>query len=447
MVQGPMLLVILVISIIAIVLLISKFRVHAFLALLFSAFFVGISAGMNPVDVTKTIGTGFGGVAGNIGIVIILGTIIGVMLEKSGAALTMAETVLRIVGEKRPALAMSIIGYIVSIPVFCDSGYVILSSLNKSLSKRTGVSMATMAVALSTGLYATHTLVPPTPGPIAAANALHADLGMVIGIGLIVALPVALAGYLWATLVANRYHVDVGTGETFEELVAKFKKLPSATAAFAPIIFPILLIGLKSLADFPSAPLGKGMLFKLLAFTGQPMVALILGLFLCIFLVPKLNEEVMSNWVGEGLKDSASIIMITAAGGSLGAILAATKIGNYLGMSLAQFNLGIFLPFIIAAALKTAQGSSTVALITTSTIVYPLLGTLGLESPMGAVLTTMSIGCGAMVVSHANDSYFWVVSQFSNMKVDIAYRTQTMATLVQGLVGIVTVWALHLILL
>ncbi len=447
MVQGPMLLVILVIAIIAIVLLISKLRVHAFLALLFAAFFVGISAGMNPVDVTKTIGTGFGGVAGNIGIVIILGTIIGVMLEKSGAALTMAETVLKIVGEKRPALAMSIIGYIVSIPVFCDSGYVILSSLNKSLSKRTGVSMATMAVALSTGLYATHTLVPPTPGPIAAANALHADLGMVIAVGLLVALPVAFAGYLWATLVASRYHVEVGTGETFEELVAKFKKLPSPTAAFAPIIVPILLIGLKSLADFPNAPLGKGALFQLLAFTGQPMVSLIIGLFLCIALVPKLNEEVMTNWVGEGLKDSAAIIMITAAGGSLGAILAATKIGNYLGMSLAQFNLGIFLPFIIAAALKTAQGSSTVALITTSTIVYPLLGTLGLASPMGAVLTTMSIGCGAMVVSHANDSYFWVVSQFSNMKVDIAYPTQTMATLIQGLVGIITVWALHLILL
>lgn len=447
MVQGPMLLVILVVSIIGIVLLISKFRVHAFLALLFSAFFVGIGAGMDPVAVTKTIGAGFGGVAGNIGIVIILGTIIGVFLEKSGAALTMAESVLKLVGEKRPALAMSIIGYIVSIPVFCDSGFVILSSLNKSLSKRTGVSMATMAVALSTGLYATHTLVPPTPGPIAAANALQADLGMVIAVGMIVALPVAFAGYLWATLVASRYHVETGVGETFEELVAKFNKLPSVTAAFAPIIIPILLIGLKSFADFPSAPFGKGGLFKLVEFIGQPMVSLIVGLFLCSALVAKLNEEVLTNWIGEGLKDSASIIMITAAGGSLGAILAATKIGDYLGNSLAQFNLGIFLPFIIAAALKTAQGSSTVALITTATIVYPLLETLGLASPMGSVLATMSIGCGAMVVSHANDSYFWVVSQFSNMKVEVAYPTQTMATLVQGVVGIITVWLLHFVLL
>jgi GntP family gluconate:H+ symporter len=127
-------------------------------------------------------------------------------------------------------------------------------------------------------------------------------------------------------------------------------------------------------------------------------------------------------------------------------MLAATKIGDYLGQSLAQFNLGIFLPFVIAAALKTAQGSSTVSLITTSTIVFPLLGSLGLASPMGAVLATMAVGCGSMIVSHANDSYFWVVSQFSGLSVSTAYRTQTMATLVQGLVGIATVWVLHLFL-
>jgi len=448
MVQGPALLVILLVAIIAIVLLISRFKVHAFLSLLFAAFFVGITAGMDPVTVTQTVAKGFGGTAEKIGIVIIMGTIIGVMLERSGAALTMAEYVLRVVGQKRPVLAMSIIGYIVSIPVFCDSGYVILSSLKRSLAKRAGVSMAAMAVALSTGLYATHTLVPPTPGPIAAANALKADLGMVILVGLLVAIPVALAGYLWAIYVAAKLPVTSDNeGETYEQLLAKFKKLPSATAAFAPIVIPILLIALKSFANFPSTPFGKGIFKHSIDFFGDPMVALIVGLFLCAFLVPKLNEEVMSNWVGQGLKDSAAIIMITAAGGALGAILSASKIANYLGESLAQYNLGIFLPFVIAAALKTAQGSSTVALITTSTIVFPLLGSLGLASPMGAVLATMAVGCGAMVVSHANDSYFWVVSQFSNIPVNIAYKAQTLATLVQGIVGMAVVWILHLFLL
>ena len=447
MVQGPMLLVILAIAIVMIVVLISRFKVHAFLALLLASFFVGLAAGMNPVEVSKTIMKGFGGTAERIGIVIIAGTIIGVFLEKTGAALTLAETVLRVVGPKRPALAMSIIGYITSIPVFCDSGFVILSALNKALSKKSGVSMATMATALATGLYATHTLVPPTPGPIAAANNLHADLGTVIAIGLLVAIPVTIAGYLWATKFAKHYEVLAESSVSYEELMEQYKHLPSAFAAFAPLVLPIVLIALKSVAAFPGQPFGAGTLKATLDFIGEPMVALLFGMFACIPLVPKLNEEVMSGWVGSGLKDSAAIIMITAAGGSLGALLAASKIADYLGASLATLNLGIFLPFLIAAALKTAQGSSTVALITTSAIVYPLLGTLGLASPMGAVLATMAVGCGAMIVSHANDSYFWVVAQFSNMKVDVAYKCQTLGTLVQGLTGIAVIYVLKMVLL
>jgi len=441
-----MLLVILVAAIVMIVVLISRFKVHAFLALLLASFFVGLAAGMNPVDVSKTIMKGFGGTAERIGIVIIAGTIIGVFLEKTGAALTLAETVLRVVGPRRPALAMSIIGYITSIPVFCDSGFVILSSLNKALSKKTGVSMATMATALATGLYATHTLVPPTPGPIAAANNLHADLGTVIFIGLMVAIPVTIAGYLWATKFASHYEVLAEASISYEDLIKQYKQLPGAFVSFLPLVLPILLIGLKSVAAFPGQPFGTGLLKATLDFIGEPMVALLFGMFACIPLVPKLNEEVMSGWIGQGIKDSAAIIMITAAGGSLGALLAASKIADYLGTSLSTLNLGIFLPFLIAAALKTAQGSSTVALITTSAIVYPLLGSLGLDSPTGAVLATMAVGCGAMVVSHANDSYFWVVAQFSNMKVDVAYKCQTLGTLVQGVTGILVVYALKLAL-
>ena len=447
MVQGPMLLVILAVAIVMIVLLISRFKVHAFLALLAASFFVGFAAGMNPIDVTKTIMKGFGGTVERIGIVIIAGTIIGVFLEQTGAALTMAETVLKWVGAKRPALAMSIIGYITSIPVFCDSGFVILSALNKSLSKKSGVSMAVMATALSTGLYATHTLVPPTPGPIAAANNLHADLGMVIFIGLIVAIPVTIAGYLWATKFASQYDVIAETSVSYEELLEKFKTLPSAFSAFTPLVLPIVLIGLASVANFPGKPFGDGSMKLAINFIGEPMNALLLGFFSCFLLVPKLNEEVLSNWVGQGIKDAAAIIFITAAGGSLGALLAASKIADYLGASLAVFNLGIFLPFVIAAALKTAQGSSTVSLITTSAIIYPMLGTLGLASPTGAVLATMAVGCGAMVVSHANDSYFWVVSQFSDLKVNLAYKCQTLGTLVQGLVGIAVVYVLKIVLI
>ena len=445
MVQGPLLLAILLIAILMIVWLISRLKLHAFLALLTAAYFVGLAAGMNPAEVTASVMKGFGGTAEKIGLVIIAGTIIGTMLERTGAALTMAEAILRMVGPQRPALAMSIIGYITSIPVFCDSGFVILSSLNRSLAKKSKVSLAALATALSTGLYATHTLVPPTPGPIAAANTLQADLGSVIAVGMIVAFPVAMAGYFWAVKFASRFEIDMAQGLSYEELLAQYSRLPGVIASFAPLVLPILLIGLKSVANFPGFPLGKGVLKLTLDFVGEPLVSLLLGVVLCLFLAPKLDEEVLSGWIGESLRDAAPIIMITAAGGSLGALLAATRIGDYLGASLAQFNLGIFLPFLIAAALKTAQGSSTVALITTSTIVFPLLPSLGLAGPMGAVLATMSVGCGSMIVSHANDSYFWVVSQFSGMNVDTAYQCQTLGTLLQGIVGIITVFVLKLL--
>ncbi|MGE5576676.1 MAG: GntP family permease [Syntrophothermus sp.] len=440
MVQGPMLVVILLVAIAFIILATARLKIHAFLALLITAYGVALAAKMPVLEIAKVIAAGFGGTLTAIGLVIIAGTIIGTFLERSGAALKMAETVLRVVGEKRPALAMSIIGYIVSIPVFCDSGFVILSSLNKALSKKTKVSMATMAIALSTGLYATHTLVPPTPGPIAAAGNLNiANLGLVILVGLIVAIPATIAGYLWAVKYAGKFKVEPETSVSYDELVKQHGKLPGAWRSFAPILVPILLIALSSIANFPSNPFGAGAVKTILSFLGTPVTALLIGVALALFLVPKVTEEVLSGWVGAALKDAAVILIITGAGGALGAVLKATPMGAYIGETLKNYQVGILLPFIIAAALKTAQGSSTVSLVTTSAIVAPLLPALGLDGELARVLVVMAIGAGAMTVSHANDSYFWVVSQFSNIDVSTAYKTQTTATLVQGLVTIATV--------
>lgn len=450
MLEGPILLVLLFVAIVALVFLIARFKLHAFLSLLLVAFGLGISTGMSPATVLSTILTGFGNSAKAIGIVILLGTIIGTMLDKSGAALTMADFVLKKVGPTRPALAMNIIGWVVSIPVFCDSGFVILSSLNKTLARRSGISMATMAVALATGLYATHTLVPPTPGPIAAAANLQADLGMVIVLGIVVSIPVALAGLLWGLVMGRFVESSLEKECHGDWLNLNTAELPCVCRSFAPIAVPIILIGLRSVVNFPSllGLLGKdSFVHQFFNFIGDPVVALFVGLALCIRLVPKLTDEIKTDWVAQGIRDAAPIIMITAAGGSLGAIIAGTPIGKYLGDVLASQNMGIFLPFILAAALKTAQGSSTVALITASTIVYPLLGSLGFDTPAGAVLVTLAVGCGSMVVSHSNDSYFWVVSQFSGLRVEDAYKTHTVATLIMGLVGIGTVWGLTRILL
>ena len=450
MTQGPFLIIALILAIIFIVIATSKFKLHPFLSLIIAAYGLAFAGGLSADKIPGVITSGFGGTLTSIGIVIIAGCIIGTILEKSGAAIKMAEVIIKLVGEKRPTLAMSIIGYIVSIPVFCDSGFVILSSLNKTLAKKTKTSLVAMSIALSTGLYATHTLVPPTPGPIAgAANLKVENLLLVIVIGMLVAIPSVIVGNIFANKVASKYSTieDTDNSLSYEEEIAKYGKLPSATASFAPIIVPIILMALGSVAKFPGNPFGAGAVRTALSFLGTPVNALLIGLFFAFALAPKLDEKILTGWVGESLKDSAAILVVTAAGGALGAVIKEVQIGTYIGEALKGLNLGIFVPFIIAAALKTAQGSSTVAIVTTSALMFPLLPALGLTSEIAKVLVVMAIGAGAMTVSHANDSYFWVVTQFGKIDLKTAYKTQTVATLLQGLATMVTVFILSLILI
>ncbi len=438
MIQGPLLLVIVALAILFIIYATAKLKIHPFLALLFAAYGVGFLAKMPVQYIGNVISQGFGNIMTNIGLVIIFGTIIGTIMERSGAALKMAEVVLGIVGVERSPLAMSIIGYITSIPVFCDSGYVILTPLNKALAKKSGMPMATMAIALSTGLYATHTLVPPTPGPIAAAGNVGADLGLVILIGMVVSIPAALIGLWWAYRVGKDIKSTIDeSGMNYDELVEQFEKLPNATKSFAPIVIPILLIALSSVAKFTEY---TGSFSNLIVFLGTPVNALMIGVLLSFTLLPKFDEETLMNWIGDGIKDAAIILLITGAGGSLGAVLSNTPIADYIKTfadgGIFSGPLVLLLPFIISALLKTAQGSSTVALVTTSSLIAPLLPQMGLTSPIDLVLTVMAVGAGAMTVSHVNDSYFWVVTQFSGLEVTDAYKAQTMATLLQGIVTI-----------
>ncbi|MBN8412278.1 GntP family permease [Halomonas denitrificans] len=451
------LVVILLLVIAFIVIATSKLKVHPFLALLASAFIAAFAYGLPLDSVVSTITSGFGGILGYIGLVIVLGTIIGIILEKSGAAITMADVIIAKLGDRFPTLTMSIIGYIVSVPVFCDSGFVILNSLKESLARKLTTSPIAMSVALATGLYATHTFVPPTPGPIAAAGnlGLEANLGLVIGVGVFVAAVAALAGTLWARRfrhtepdVANPALEDGDHHQDWEALRASYGRLPSPMAAFAPIFIPILLICIGSVARLPAAPFGEGDVLTVLSFLGQPLTALVIGLLLSTMLLKSESKiEEFSQRIGEGIVAAAPILLITGAGGAFGAVLKATELGEYLGQTLSALGVGIFMPFIVSAALKSAQGSSTVALVTTSALVAPMLGDLGLESDMGRVLTVMAIGAGAMTVSHANDSFFWVVSQFSRMSVGLAYRAQTLATLVQGVTAMALVYLLSLVML
>ncbi|MGQ8335205.1 GntP family permease [Sunxiuqinia sp. A32] len=446
--HGTILLLALLISVLFIIVGTAKLKMHPFVVLLLACFIVGFIAGMPSGEITQTITGGFGQILAYIGIVIVLGTIIGTILEKSGAAIRLADLTVKLVGKKYPTLAMGIIGYIVSIPVFCDSAFVILSSLKRSLVRKTGKSAVAMTIALATGLYATHTFVPPTPGPVAAAGNLGIDkqLGLVILFGLLVSMVAMLGGYLWSLFVGKHYQTEEDIELKMDIVDDAFQKLPSATLSVLPIILPIVLIALRSIVLLVASE-SVNIFTQLVDFLGNPVNALLIGLFTSFPLLPRMDIKKLSSWIGEGIQSSASILVITGAGGAFGAMLKATHIGDYLGEVLSGYEMGLLLPFIIAAALKTAQGSSTVSLVATSALVFPLLSSLGLDSDVGKALTVMAIGAGAMTVSHANDSFFWVVTQFSKMDVKTGYRTHTLATLIQGIISFVVVYILGLIFL
>lgn len=437
--SGLGLFIIIFLAISGMIVLISKFKWHPFIVLILAALFVGLMTGMGINDLISKITSGFGNILGNIGIVIIAGTIIGTILERTGAALTMANFILKLVGKDKAVLTMSLTGFVTSIPVFCDSGFVILSPINRALADKSKVSLAVMATALSSGLYATHCLVPPTPGPLIMADTLNANLGLVIIIGLIISVPVMLAGYWYALKVGSKFDVPANSEITVEELLEKYGKLPSVFRSFAPILLPIILIALKSVADFPSEPFGGGFVKNFFDFIGHPVIALMIGIYLALTLVPKGENGNKFKWISDGIQDSASILAITGAGGSLGAVLQALPLAETLSNSLLQYNIGLVLPFLLAMILKTAMGASTVAMIVTSAMMAPLMTTMGMTSEVAKVLVVMAIGAGSMTVSHANDSYFWVVSQFSDLDTATAYKCQTGVTLVQGLVSLAVI--------
>jgi gluconate:H+ symporter, GntP family len=440
-----MIIVYLLLSVVFIVVLTARLKVHPFIALLLASILYGLAAGMPLPQIIASVNEGFGGTLGKIGLIIILGVIIGAFLENTGGAYALAEKVLKLIGKKRVPAAMGIIGYFVSIPVFADSGFILLSPLNKSLSKKAGISLAGSAIALSLGLTATHTLVPPTPGPIAAAGILNADLGLVMLIALPVSAVALVATLIFATRYAAKTYIDPNPEVTASEIETKLKTAPGALKSTLPVLIPIILIILKSVSLTYEDRIPAG-LFEIISFLGEPFIALMMGLFLALLLPKKLTKDMFSTtgWVGKALRDASSIILITGAGGIFGKMLQDSNIADILGHTLADVHLSIWLPFLLAAAIKSAQGSSTVAIITAASIMMPMMGSLGFESELQKAVVVLSIGAGSAVVSHANDSFFWVVTQLSGMDVKTGYRLQSLGTLVLGTTAAITLYVIYL---
>ena len=463
--SGMALIVCFVISIILMIVMISKLKVHPFLALMSISLVLAIVAGIDISKIPAMIGVGFSGTFKSIGIVIIFGTIIGTVLEKTGAALKLADMVVKLVGQRRPELAMLIMGWVVGIPVFCDSGFVVLNSIREALYKKISASPVAMSVALSGGLYASHVFIPPTPGPIAAAGTLGlgGNLLLVIIMGTVVSVPVLVAVYFFSKSIAKSVTIsdkeaDATITASYEELLKKFGKLPCGFLSLAPIIMPIIFMAVGSVIDVlaKQGMLDKAALLpKIFLFLGNPIIALAIGVIFCVFLLAETKKmREFDHITNESLKIAGPILFITAAGGVLGNVITEAGFVNFIKENASTIKaIGIFFPFIISAVLKTAQGSSTVAIITTASIMgafsadNSLMHTLGFTSEISAALCVMAIASGAMCVSHANDSYFWVVTNFSKMTADQGYRTQTAMTFIMGVVGMISVYILSLVLL
>ena len=432
-------LLIFVVAIVCMVVAIARFGVHPFISILVTALVLALALGIPLQTLPDTVGRGFSAIFTGIGLVIIFGTLIGTILDKTGAAIAMAWAVDRTIGRRSPRLAMLLIGWIVSIPVFCDSGFVLVSPVSHSLATRSGQSPVTLTLALAAGLFASHVFIPPTPGPVAAAGLMGIDdnLLLVIALGVVVSLISLIPAYFFAGRVGRKVQpaqVQPSSSPTEASGVP-------ALAAFMPILVPVVLMAVASVVALTGA---TGMWATLLTFLGKPFVALMIATACCLPLLAR--RGMMSQTYDitqQSLMTAGPIIFITAAGSVLGTVIADSGFVNVIKEHCGTLSaLGMAFPFIIAAVLKSAQGSSTVAITTTAGIMGmysdsgSMMASLGYTSPLAAALVVMAIGAGAMTVSHANDSYFWVVTGMGGIRPGDGYRTVTLMTLFMGIAAL-----------
>ncbi|MBQ8501764.1 MAG: GntP family permease [Bacteroides sp.] len=453
MLTGTALIIVFVLAIATLIVAIARWKVHPFLAIMGISLVLAVVIGLPLTDVPQIIGKGFASIFTSIGIVIILGTLIGLILEKTGAAVRLADVTIRTVGERHPQLAVMLIGWIVSIPVFCDSGFIIINPIRKWLSKKSGFSSVTLTLALSAGLFAAHVFIPPTPGPIAAAGlvGLENNLLMVIAAGVLISIVPLTAAYFYATYIGKKI-------KSMEELdvlqisdVYQEQQLPSTVASLTPILLPILLMAGGSVALFTQM---AGWMGELLIFLGKPIIALTAGLLSALpLLFSAKRASELYELTQESLKTSGPIIFITAAGSVLGQVIVEAGFVQYIQENATGLSaLGLLFPFLISTILKTSQGSSTVAMTTTAGMMglftsdASLMAALGMTTPLDATFVVMAIAAGGMTVSHANDSYFWVVTNFGGLTPQQGYKTQTMMTLLMGLSTMVVLMLLSMFL-
>ncbi|MGQ9621108.1 MAG: GntP family permease [Bacteroidales bacterium] len=436
--------IVVLLSILAVIWLTSSLKLKAFVALFIVSLLLAVAT-LPAGKIVNTLKEGFGSTIASIGFLIIFGAMIGVILDKTGATISIADFILSRTGKKRSATALGITGFITGLPIFCDSGFIVLSGLAKSFSRRSGVVMPFMVTVLATSLYSVHCLIPPHPGATAAAGIMKTDIGHLIIFGTFFAIPGAISAFLWSRWIAKKGRYTACNNHEDFSLSAN-GNLPPVVLSFIPIVVPLLLITLRSVLSLFES-LSDTFPVKILAVLGDPVVALFTGVMLALLLVNDKSINSFNNLFTEAIEKAGPILIVTAAGGTFGMVIKATGTGEAAGELLGRTGLGLVIPFIIAAILKTAQGSSTVAIITAASFTAPMLSALGLDTGTGRLLTMLSMGAGSMIVSHANDSYFWVVSNFSGIDTGTSLRIFSSSTAVMGTVVFIAVWIVSLFIL
>ena len=432
----------LIVSIAALITVSRYLKLHPFFSLILASVLFGSIMGKQLLEIISAMQVGFGSLLQQIGFLVAIGSCLGIVMERTGAMTSIGNKIISGFGPKRTLLAMTVIGVSVGIPVFCDSGFIILSRLIPALAS-SGTNPAQLSLALSSGLYTTHTLVPPTPGPLAAAAnlGLTPNLGLVIIVGLVGSLPVALVAYL----LANKLGVNIETSQSTH--IQTNANGHSTVLVFLPLVLPIILISCGSLPGFITALKSWSSFFQI---AGNPSLALLIGLACSFFLIAGKQKGEWPAWISEALKDAGIIILITGAGGAFGGVIKSSGVDvilkDYVSSTQAGGPVFLMIAFALASILKTAQGSSTSAIIITSSLLAPLTTAAGFTSTADLALLVLAIGGGAMTLSHANDSYFWVVSQFSGISERSAYKSYTLITLAQGLTALITSILLYLVL-
>ncbi|MDR2535155.1 MAG: GntP family permease [Treponema sp.] len=452
-----------IIAITGIILAISKGRLHPFLAIMGISGLLGLVLGIPPVEVidedgavtqgiADVISTGFSGTFTSIGVIIILGSLIGAILETTGGAFKLGDMIIKRVGPNHPVLAMLLLGWAVAIPVGCESGFIMIDPLRKALVRRIKASGAAMTVALSSGLYASHVFIPPTPGPIAAAHILGAGNNMllIMALGIIVSIPALIGSFLYACFAGDKIQSaeDLKMDETprsYQQILGGYGTLPEGFTAAAPILLPILCMSLGSFAVI----LGwTGPTLRICTFLGTPIVAFSIGFISAVSQLGSTGKlNALYGITHETLKIIGPMVCVTGAGGALGQVITAAGIVDFITENSGFLgSAGILFPFLVSGILKSLQGSSMAAQTAAAGITAPLLEVLGLDSPSRTALTVIALGAGAMTVSHGNDSYFWVVTNFGNMTPPQGYKTHTIATLIEGISALIGILLLSLVL-